>query len=150
MAQSLVNLLAHIIFSTKNRDPFLVPDAGPRTHAYMAGVLKKWDCRVIVIGGTEDHVHILCALSKNHPPCRIVEEVKKNTTRWLKSANPAMAGFRWQNGYAMFSVSPLKTDELTDYIAKQVEHHHHRTFQEELRLFLKEYKCDYDERYVWD
>jgi REP element-mobilizing transposase RayT len=150
MPQSLAKIIAHITFSTKNRVPCLSKDVQPELHAYMAGILQELDCKPIQIGGVEDHVHVLCLLSKNHAVCKIVEELKKGSSKWIKPKEPELKGFHWQNGYGAFSVSQSRIAGTIDYIVNQTEHHRRVSFQEEFRQFLKRYDVEYDERYVWD
>jgi REP element-mobilizing transposase RayT len=150
MAQSLAKNLLHLIFSTKNREPCLTPTVRPKLHAYMAGILQHWESPAIVIGSEADHVHALFCLSKNVALCKAVEEVKKGSSKWLKTQGPEFAAFHWQNGYGAFSVSASNVPAVRRYIERQEEHHRKRTFQEELREFLKRYGLEWDERYVWD
>ena len=150
MPQSLAQILVHLIYSTKNREPILKNDFRDELHRYTAGILKEWDSPPILINSVEDHIHILFSLSKNHSVSKIVEEAKKGSSKWLKTKAPTLANFHWQNGYAAFSVSQSGVEGVGEYIANQQEHHRKKTFQEELREFLKRYEVAYDERYVWD
>jgi putative transposase len=150
MSQSLAKNLIHLIYSTKNRTPCLSADLRPALYAYMAGILQHWESPALVIGGIADHVHILFCLSKNHPLKKIVEEVKKGASKWLKTKDPNLRDFHWQNGYGAFSVSASNVGQVKRYIENQEEHHRRRTFQEEFRQFLRKYGIEYDERYVWD
>jgi hypothetical protein len=79
-----------------------------------------------------------------------VEEVKKRSSSWVKTLDRRYTKFYWQNGFGMFSVNPSELGVVVDYIQNQEEHHRKRTFQDEFRAFLKKYRIDYDERYVWD
>jgi REP element-mobilizing transposase RayT len=150
MSQSLVKNLLHLIFSTKHRNLWLPAEVRPRLYAYQAGIFQKWDSPALVIGGVEDHVHALFSLSKNHALIKIVEEVKKGSSKWMKTEGTGNPNFYWQGGYAAFSVSPSNVDEVRRYIENQEEHHRQKTFQDELRLFLKRHGIEFDERYVWD
>jgi REP element-mobilizing transposase RayT len=85
MAKSLSKILLHIIFSTKHRTPCLAPEICAELYPYMATVLKRLECPAMIVGGMEDHVHILCLQSRNITPAKLVEEVKKPTSKWLKS-----------------------------------------------------------------
>lgn len=149
MAQSLAKILVHIIFSTKNRVPFLRDDIRSELHRYMATVLKEFESPALVIGSTADHVHILCSLSRNHAAAKIVEKVKTSTSKWVKTKGDGYAKFQWQNGYGAFSVSESNAAAVRKYIFNQAEHHRTKTFQEEYRAFLKRHNVLYDERYVW-
>jgi len=148
MSQSLARLLVHLVFSTKNRQPLIVPEARDRMFAYLGGTLNTLNCPVVKVGGMADHVHILFALSRTMPLCDVVEEVKKGSSKWAKENG--LAGFYWQNGYGAFSVSPSNVPKVTAYIVNQDKHHQTRSFQDELRLLLRAHGIEWDERYVWD
>ncbi len=150
MPQSLSMNLVHLIYSTKNRDASLTPAIRSKLHAYQVGILKEWNSPAIVIGGLADHVHALFVLSKNNALCKVVEEVKKGSSKWIKTQGTAFAAFCWQNGYGAFSVSESQVEYVRRYIEQQEEHHRTMTFQEEFRMFLSRHRLEFDERYVWD
>jgi putative transposase len=151
MAQSLSRLWTHLIFSTKNRTPFL-KDLTIRNdmQAYLATVLRSHDCETLIVGGTGDHVHALFDLSRNYSIATIVKEIKRTSSAWVKDVAPSCKRFHWQNGYGAFSVSQSHLDRVYRYIERQEEHHRRVTFQDEFRSFLKKYGIEYEERYVWD
>jgi putative transposase len=151
MPHSLSAVYLHIIFSTKDRRPFLT-DLALRgsLHAYLGAIGKELDCLPISIGGVADHVHLLMSLSRTKSQAELVKELKRNSTTWIKQQNFGLADFQWQNGYAIFSVSQSNLPEVREYIEKQEEHHRTRTFQEELVAFLKRHQQVYDEKYLWD
>lgn len=148
MPQSLVKNLIHLVYSTKNRRPWIRENMRDRLFAYQAGIFLHWDSPAIVIGGVDDHVHALFALSKNHPLKKIVEEVKKGSSKWMKGEG--VTEFYWQNGYAGFSVSESNVADVKKYIENQAEHHRRMTFQDELKLLLQRHRIEFDERYLWD
>ena len=151
MAQSLSRLWTHLIFSTKNRIPFFADKAlRADVHAYLAQMLRKYDCETRIVGGVEDHVHALFALSRNHPIATVIKEVKRTSSGWIKQTSREFVRFYWQGGYAAFSVSQSNLSEVIRYIENQEEHHKRMTFQDEYRAFLKAHAVDYDERYIWD
>jgi putative transposase len=151
MAQSLSILWTHLIFSTKERFPFL-SDERMRTdmQAYLATVLRSYDCETIVVNGTANHVHALFALSRKYSISSVVKEIKRTSSGWVKEVSPALRKFHWQNGYGAFSVSQSHVGRVCRYIENQERHHRRRTFEDEYREFLKKYEIKYDERYVWD
>jgi putative transposase len=106
MSQSLVRNLVHLVYSTKARQPWISKEHQDDLFAYQAGIFKAWESPAIIIGGVEDHVHALFSLSKNHPLAKIVEEVKKGSSKWMKANGPKITDFQWQAGYGAFSVSP--------------------------------------------
>jgi putative transposase len=143
MAQSLSRLWTHLIFSTKNRYPFLKePKIGPDTHGYLAKVLKSHDCETLVVGCTSDHVHALFDLSRKHSIATIVKEIKRTSSAWVKDVAPPCKKFHWQNGYGAFSVSQSHLDRVYRYIERQEQHHRRITFQDEFRSFLKKYRIE--------
>ena len=151
MPQSLAKVAFHIIFSTKHRRPWLKDEAiRKELYAYMATILKSLESPVIIINGVDDHVHILCLLSRNHAIKRIVEEVKTEPSKWIKKKGSQYGDFYWQAGYGVFSVSELKIDEVKTYIKNQEEHHRRMTFQEEFRRICARHGTDIDERDEWD
>ena len=150
MGQSLVKNYIHIVYSTKNREPLIRPTVESELHSYLGGICKKLECPVIKVGGYTNHIHMLCMLSKKIALMKLVEVLKKHSSKWIKTKGPGYKNFYWQNGYGAFSVNPSEVDSVAAYIANQHEHHRNKTFQEEFREFLKKYNIDYDERYVWD
>jgi len=151
MPQSLAKLYVHIIFSTKNRAPFL-DDENVRNqmYAYLASILKEFGCPALIIGGTVDHIHILCTLSKVKTLAEIIREIKRNSSKWIKTKGAQYNGFQWQSGYGAFSVSYSNIPQVRDYIVNQEEHHKQTTFQDELRSFLRKHGIEFDERYIWN
>jgi REP element-mobilizing transposase RayT len=140
----------HLVYSTKHREPLIPKEHRAALFAYQAGIFKQWESSALIIGGVEDHVHALFGLSKHYPLKKIVEEVKKGSSKWLKSDGPRIQRFSWQAGYAAFSVSQSNVEAVQEYIQKQEEHHRKTTFEEELRALFKRHGIEFDERYVWD
>ncbi len=151
MSQSLVKNLIHIIYSTKGRYPFL-EDAKIRgeMHAFLKSSCDGMKCPALKVGGSIDHVHILCHLSKNIVGAKLVGEIKRSSSVWMKSKGVEYVDFFWQGGYAYFSVSPKDTKSVIDYIGRQIVHHKQLSFKDELKIFLKKYDVEYDEQYLWD
>jgi REP element-mobilizing transposase RayT len=150
MSQSLVKNLIHLVYSTKCRQPWISPEHRAGLYAYQAGIFKEWESPALLIGGVEDHVHALFSLSKNHALKKIVEEVKKGSSKWMKTEGPRIADFYWQAGYGAFSVSQSNVESVFRYIQNQEEHHRKITFQDELRELFLRHGVEFDERYVWD
>jgi REP-associated tyrosine transposase len=150
MPQSLAKNLIHLVFSTKNREPVLTEAVRKPLCAYASAVLRDLDSHVIAISAWHDHVHILFGLSKNHALAQVVMEVKRATSKWIKTQGKGFAGFHWQNGYGAFSIGQSGVEEVAKYVANQAQHYRVKSFQEEFRSFLKRYEIEFDERYVWD
>jgi REP element-mobilizing transposase RayT len=151
MAQSLAKIICHLVFSTKNRTPFLRDEAIRRElNSYVAATLKELDSPALLIGSLCDHIHILFLLSRTRAVCDILEEIKKNSSKWIKTKSPDLRDFQWQSGYGIFSVSQSNVAAVKTYVAEQEEHHRTMTFQDEFRRLLEKHEVAYDERYVWD
>jgi REP element-mobilizing transposase RayT len=150
MPQSLSKLIVHIIFSTKNREPWLDSNVLPRMHAYLATICRHLGTQFVHVGGVSDHVHIVTSLPRTLSQTQLIEHIKKASSKWIKALDTRYHGFFWQRGYGAFSVSPSHLDSVLDYVNKQQEHHCTRTFQEEYRALLHKHGIDFDERYVWD
>ncbi len=150
MPQSISKLYAHLIFSTKDRYPFLVPAIRDRVHAYMSVLLRDMGSPYVFVGGVADHVHILYELNRTLAVSEYVEQVKRESSKFVKTLGDRLDKFYWQRGYGIFSVSPTHRESVVKYIQNQEEHHRAKTFQEEYREFLIRYEIEFDERYVWD
>jgi putative transposase len=151
VAHSLSQIYLHIVFSTKERFPFLADkNLRTRAHAYMAGICKNLESPALIIGGVEDHVHLLCRLSRTKAVADLIHEVKRSSSLWIKEQPGGPASFYWQDGYGTFSISPSHVEPLKKYIANQEEHHRKEAFQDEFRRLCKKYGVELDERYAWD
>jgi REP element-mobilizing transposase RayT len=150
MPQSLASLHIHLVFSTKNRDRTLRACLREPLHAYMATVLRNFKCPPVLINSVEDHVHILFELGRTVALSAAVEEVKKASSKWIKTQGVEFAAFSWQAGYGAFAVSESNVEAVRQYIVGQQEHHRGKSFKEEYRAFLERHRVAFDERYVWD
>ena len=151
MPQSLVQIYVRFVYSTKHRKPFFNDNEfRDRTHRYLAGICRNLKCPALIVGRVEDHVHILCRFGRNIEVANLIRDLKRDSSKWVKSEQPRLVEFHWQQGYGAFSVSPAHIDALKEYIAKQEAHHRHETFQDEFRRVCGKYGVEIDERYVWD
>jgi putative transposase len=150
MPQSLSKVYVHLVFSTKNHQPFIDAHIKDRLFDFLGGICREHECNPIRVGGHSDHVHILCLLSRKISLAKLLEEVKKISSLWIKTVDYRYAKFYWQDGYGAFSVNPKGVEIVTKYITNQEKHHTRVTFKDEFRGFLKRYQIEYDERYVWD
>jgi REP element-mobilizing transposase RayT len=151
MSQSLSVVYLHLVFSTKDRRPFL-RDVTVRNalHEYLGGISKQLGCPPIQVGGVEDHVHLLARFGRTITQAEWVKELKRVSNLWLKNHGPDYADFDWQGGYAVFSVSQSRLADVKEYIVRQEQHHRKVGFQDELRALLRKHEITWDERYVWD
>jgi putative transposase len=150
MPQSLAQVYVHIVFSTKERYPFIRPNMESELFAYMGDTIKRIGGIPHLINGTADHVHLLSSLPRTVALSKYIEEIKRNSSRWIKTKDNDYQKFAWQNGYGAFSVSSSQKESVIRYIAGQKEHHRDITFKDEFLAFLKKYNIEYDEQYLWD
>ena len=150
MSQSLSQIFLHIVYSTKHRKPFLKGDALlSEVHAYLATTVASLGCPALIVGGVEDHVHLLCRFGRGITVADFIRDQKRASSSWLKT-KPRLRDFQWQSGYGTFSVSPSHIRPLTQYIRDQRKHHQTESYQDEFRRLCKKYGVELDERYAWD
>jgi REP element-mobilizing transposase RayT len=144
----------HIIFSTKERYPFLKDiDIQHQLHNYIKTVCNDQGCILAGIGGVDDHVHLLINLNKNISLSSLIEKIKKTSSKWIKlldKNNTTLQRFYWQRGYGAFSVSESNVGRVKLYIKNQARHHEKLTFKEEIKKFLVQHGVNFDEKYLWD
>lgn len=151
MPQSLSDVTLHLIFSTKERYPFLDHEIRDSMHRYLATLSRDLNATCHKVGGVADHVHLVTSLPRTLSQSQLLEDIKKKSSKWIKEADPSKYGkFAWQAGYGAFSVSRSNLDEVVSYVANQETHHKKTSFQDEYRAFLTKHKVEYDERYLWD
>ena len=150
MAQTLISLYLHIVYSTKRRQKLIRPELEDELYKYMGGIYRRYDCKLILANGMEDHTHNLVSLSKSIALKDLQREVKKSSSRWANTERPGKFRFRWQDGYAAFSVSPSNIESVKRYIKNQKHHHKTMTFEKEFELLLEKHSVDYDPRYFLD
>ncbi len=149
MSQSLTKIYVHIVFHVKSQSLTINPTHKHLLYSYIRTVISDRDSVPIEINGTADHIHILCLLSKNIALSKLVEDIKRHSSRWIKTLDGKYSKFAWQGGYAAFSVSQSVLEKTINYIKNQEEHHRKRSYKEEVMLFLKEYGMEYNEDYFF-
>jgi putative transposase len=142
------NILLHIIFSTLGRRPLIKAAFRSDLFAYLGGIIREMKGTALIVNGVADHVHLLIRVRPVHSAADIARVVKANSSRWVKEKHAA--GFAWQTGYGVFSVSESNVGAVTEYIAGQEEHHRKHSFQEEYLAFLRKNHIEYDSRYIWN
>ena len=150
MPQSLAKVYLHTVFSTKFRQPLILPEVEESLYAYIGGIIKQQNSIPLAINGMPDHIHLLSTLPRTITIAKYLEAIKKSSSKWIKGVHPNLESFAWQGGYATFSVSSSKVDVVRQYIKRQKTHHQKLTFKEEVIQFLEKYQMEYDERYLWD
>src|SRR5216684_1861324 len=149
MPQSLANVLLHVVFSTKNRAPYLKdPAIRNELNGYMVGALQGIECPSLIVRSVDDHLHCLVQLSRTVTIAKLIETMKVESSAWLKQQSPHLRDFYWQSGYGAYSVSQSNVGQVKSYVANQEEHHRHISFQDEFRALLERHGIEFDERYV--
>ena len=149
MPQSLVKVLVHIVFSTKDRVKLIPPDIEARLYGYISGIITNCDARMIIAGGTWDHIHLLVSLGRNDVG-ELIGHIKRSSSIWIKKQDKKFAKFYWQRGYGAFSIGQSQVPAVSRYIANQKQHHKQQLFQDEFRELCAKYEVEIDERYCWD
>jgi putative transposase len=148
MSQSFVQIYTHIVFHTKNNVSLIREDIEDELYSYLGGILKNYKSNPLQIGGTSDHIHILCTLPKTMAPADLVEEIKKSSSKWIKTRGAHYQNFYWQDGYGGFSVSNSGVDSVKRYILNQKMHHEKVSFLDEYKTLLDAYGITYEDRYI--
>ncbi len=149
MAQSLAQVYIHLVFHTKYNSVTIREEDLPKMFAYIDGIIVNKNAMVIQIGGIPNHIHILCTLPRTISIADLVEDVKKCSSKWIKTLDEYYSDFAWQGGYAIFSVSASGLENVKNYIMTQKEHHSKKTFKEEYEAFLKAYNIEYNPEYIF-
>ena len=149
MAQTLTRLLVHVVFSTKNRGKLILEDVESDLYRYIGGICRNQESPLFAMGGTENHVHLLVSLSKTVAMSELVMQIKRDSSKWIKSRSPRFSGFQWQEGYAAFSIGESQVERVRAYIERQKLKHQTVTFEDELLAFLVKYRVPYDPQYIW-
>src|SRR5258708_22286051 len=149
MTQSLTNLLCHIVFSTKEREPMITPEIEARLNAYLGGLIRDREGIALEINGMADHVHLLVKLTQKIAIANVMRDLKAISSGWVHDQFRGHRGFAWQHGYAAFSVSESAVADVRQYVRGQKEHHRTVTFQEELLRLLREQRIEFEEEYLW-
>src|SRR3954469_3877344 len=149
MPQSLVKIIVHIVFSTKDRVPLITPDIEPRLYGYISGIITNNGGRMIIAGGVADHIHLLVSMGRVDIG-ELIGDIKRDSSVWMKEQGTQFAKFYWQRGYGAFSVSQSNVAAVSTYIQSQKEHHNKQTFEDEFRELCRRYEVELDERYCWE
>ena len=142
---SFVSCLMHVVFSTKDRRPFITPELQERLWPYLGGIARENKMRALKVGGVADHIHILLSLPSTLAISKAVQLIKGNSSKWVHETFPHLATFEWQEGYGAFSLSVSGVDATTAYIENQAEHLLRRTFKEELKAILDKHGMEYED-----
>ena len=142
---SFVSCLMHVVFSTKERQPWIKPEIQDRLWPYLGGIARENKMKALKVGGVEDHVHILLSLPSTLAIAKAVQLLKGNSSKWIHETFPKLKTFEWQEGYGAFSIGVSGVEDTIKYIENQAEHHRKKSFKDELKAFLKKHELEYEE-----
>ena len=149
MANTYINILIHTVFSTKNRESWLSSSLRERLYPYMCGIARENGLKVLCIGGTDNHIHILLSLDSTTSIAKAMQLIKGGSSKWVHETFPELRLFSWQEGYGAFSIGISNVDETKKYIENQEKHHKKESFRDEYLKFLRKNNIDFDEKYLW-
>jgi putative transposase len=149
MADTLTNLLYHVVFSTKDREPLIRPGFRDGLEKYIAGIIRNEAGVLLGVGGMPDHLHLVTKFKADRSVAEMVRLIKSNSSKWVNEEHGAAGRFAWQIGYAAFTVSQSQIEAILTYVTNQEEHHRVRSFQDEYREFLIKHGVEFDEKYLW-
>jgi putative transposase len=150
MPGTFSQILLHIVFSTKHRQPWITAEMAERLYAYIGGIVRAERGVLYEIGGVEDHIHMYIRWVPDGSVSGLMRTVKARSSKWVHDSFPALSEFAWQEGYSVFSVSKSQEEAVIKYIAGQHEHHKKQDYRSELLALLRAHGVEFDERYVCD
>ncbi len=148
MPSTHLSLHYHLVFSTKNREPWFAPSIRPRVHEYLGGIIRAMGGVAHAVGGMGDHIHVFAGLRATHCLADVMRELKSDSSRWVHG-ELHLHGFAWQEGYGGFTVGAPDIETVRSYVLNQTEHHRVKTFQEEYVAMFQRGMVEYDEKYLW-
>jgi REP element-mobilizing transposase RayT len=149
MPQSLVKILVHIVFSTKDRVDIISPEIESELYSYIHGIIENNKAKLVIANGTTNHSHFLISLGRNDVG-ELTGDIKRDSSLWIKKKGDQFYDFYWQRGYGAFSIGQSQVPEVSRYIAGQKEHHNKQSYEDEFRELCLKYGVEIDERYCWD
>jgi REP element-mobilizing transposase RayT len=147
MPQSLIKILVHVVFSTKNRADLIPHDLADELYQYIHGIIENNRGRLIIAGGIANHIHLLVSLGRIDIP-ELIGDIKRSSSVWMKGKG--VPRFYWQKGYGAFSIGQSQVAEVSRYVRNQRAHHAKQDYQDEFRALCRKYEVEIDERFVWD
>ena len=149
MANTYINILIHAVFTTKNRESWLSASLRERLYPYMCGIARENGLKVLCIGGTDNHIHVLLSLDSTTSIAKAIQFIKGGSSKWIHETFPELRLFSWQEGYGAFSIGISNVDETKKYIENQEKHHSKESFRDEYLKFLRKNNIDFGEKYMW-
>ncbi|CAN5595625.1 IS200/IS605 family transposase [soil metagenome] len=151
MSQSLVKIIVHIVFLTKDRIDLISPEIEPELFKYISGIVTAIGGRLIIGNGTANHIHLLISIGRVDIG-ELIGHIKRDSSLWVKRKFDGNSMFYWQRGYGPFSIGQSQIPDVSRYSRNQKEHHleKNQSYEDEFRGLCRRYEVEFDERYCWD
>ena len=149
MPNTYTQIHLHFIFAVKYRAGQIRADWKDELYKYITGIVQNNKHKMLAINGMPDHIHILAGMRPHQSVATLLQNIKRDSSRWINENKKTKSHFEWQEGYAAFSYSKSQLKNVIHYIENQEQHHRKRTFKEEYTEFLEKFEVDYDEKYLF-
>jgi Transposase and inactivated derivatives len=149
MANTYTQIHIHVVFAVQNRSSLINKDWQSRLYQYIVGIIQNHEHKVLAIGGTPDHIHILFGFRPTQSLSALMQNVKRDSSDWINKTRLTKERFSWQEGYGAFSYSKSQLSNVINYIESQEEHHKKRTFTDEYKKILQDFGVEYNDKYIF-
>jgi putative transposase len=149
MANTYHQIYLQTVFAVKYRQAVLDKLWRPKLFAVIGNLINEAKCKTIIVNGVEDHVHCFVGLRPAVSVSELMKRVKAKSSKYINDHSLTPARFEWQEGYGVFSYAQSQVDRVYKYILNQEKHHKKQTFRNEYLEFLKKFKIEYDEQYIF-
>ena len=149
MANTYTQIHLQFVFAVKYRAALIAPTWKEKLHKYITGVFQSNDHKMLQINSMPDHIHILTGFRPHQSISGIIQNVKTESTKWIKENKFTSSSFAWQGGFGAFSYRKSEVPDLIRYIQNQQQHHKKQTFLDEYINTLDEFGIEYDIKYIF-
>jgi putative transposase len=149
VANTYHQIYLQTVFAVKYREAVIEKEWKPTLFAVIGNLINEANCKTIIVNGVADHVHCFIGLKPVVSVSELMKTVKAKSSKYINDNSLTTERFEWQEGYGVFSYSQSQVDKVYKYIQNQEEHHKKQTFRDEYLDFLKKFKVEYDEHYIF-
>lgn len=149
MANTFTQLHIQFIFAVKYREALIMKEWKDELHKYITGIFQTNEHKMLQVNSMPDHIHILIGMRPTQSISSLIQNVKTESSKWVKEKKFCKTPFAWQEGYGAFSYSKSHVTNVVRYIQNQEAHHKKETFLKEYMNFLKAFQIEYDEQYIF-
>jgi putative transposase len=149
MANSYTQIHIQFVFAVKYRASLIDKEWKERLHQYITGIFQQNKHKMLQINSMPDHIHIFIGMRPDQSISSLIQNVKTESSKWIKTQNLCSQPFAWQEGYGAFSYAKSQVNDVIRYIKNQETHHQKETFLDEYRKYLNAFEVEWDERYIF-